>query len=225
VRLLPTSDKVIETKIPFVDRQQFSGKKPISYRFHVDAKTVFEAAISLEGSSGGLVCRLYELSTDGFSSKYYLGVQEAGNCYLRAALSPGDYQLQLQPTKADVAYSLVSTIGGTTDGNDGFSEAKDLPNGKVKVDFLDGNDLVDFYTFSVYPDAKVTEAGGRMMMVNVVSTPAVDCLVYPLADVDLYGFSGPECGKEYLFPAGTYVVAIRHPSPRAAKVGYSVQLR
>ncbi len=218
-------DRVTDTKIPFVDRGTFSGKKPVSYRFTVDKATLFDAAVSLEGTSGGLVCRLYEIADDGFSSKYYLGVQEGGNCYLRAALEPGDYQLQLQPTKENISYSLVSTVGGASDGNDGFSQAKELLVGKVKVDFLDGNDLVDFYSFSVYPDAKVNEAGGRKMTLTVVSTPAADCLIYPLADVDLYGFSGPECGKEYLFPAGSYVVAVRHPSPRAAKVGYSIQLR
>ncbi len=218
-------DRVTDTKIPFVDRGTFSGKKPVSYRFTVEKATLFDVTVSLEGASGGLVCRLYEIAKDGFSSKYYLGVQEGGNCYLRAALEPGDYQLQLQPTKENISYSLVSTVGGTSDGNDGFSQAKDLQIGKVKVDFLDGNDLVDFYTFGVYPDAKVNEAGGRKMTVSVISTPAAECLIYPLADVDLYGFAGPQCGTEYLFPTGTYVVAVRHPAPRAAKVGYSIQLR
>lgn len=220
------ADRILNVKMPFAESAQFSGKKTVSYRFTVTATTLFEGTVQLRGSdTGALTCSLYQIASDGFTSKYYLGLQEGGNCYLRASLDPGDYQLQLAPTVADTWYVLDAKIGTTTDGNDGFAQAKILSTGSVKVDLLDANDLADYYTFTVVSDTTAINTGGKLMTVKVLSTPFTDCLIYPLANVDLFGFSGPECGKQYLFPGGTYVVVIRHPAPRAGKITYTIQVQ
>ncbi len=219
------ADRILNMNIPFTDRQQFMEKKPVSYRFSVSSKVTVDITVDNTDSSGGITCRLYELDADGFSSRYYIGVQESGDCFIRATLAPGNYQLQLQPLTANTNYVVDVKTGAPTDGNDGFSEAKTLDIGRVRVEYLDGNDLMDFYSFRVVADAAVTEAGGKKMTVTTTASPEVGCSIFPMSDVDLYGFTGPECNAEYLFPAGTYVVVVRHPVPRAARNGYSLQVK
>jgi hypothetical protein len=113
----------------------------------------------------------------------------------------------------------------TGDGNDGFSQAKLLQKGKVRTEVLDSNDLEDWYTFKVGASTSLNTVPGTQMIVNVVSSDKVGCIIYPLADVDLFGFSGPNCNEVYMYPQGTYMVNVRHGLPRASKQTYTLELK
>lgn len=210
---------------PFQDERSFDNKEPLSYRFTLSSSTVasIESAVGAN-EDGTLSCRLYRMEANGFSSEYYLGFVDAGRCSLRVALTKGDYQLQLQPTSANVRFS-VSAKPTTGDGSDGFSEAKPLLYGKLRTELLGENDYEDWYMFDVANSTTVSDFGGKKMTLKIVSADKVSCIVYPLANVDLFGFSGPACNEEYLYPAGSYMVSIRHAKPYQAKQAYTVELK
>ncbi|MEK7219017.1 MAG: S-layer homology domain-containing protein, partial [Patescibacteria group bacterium] len=211
-----TADMLSPT-FPFVDTQRFHGKKPFSYKFAVSSSAVAEFTVRLrDGGMGSLSCTLFRMEKEGFSTEYYLGYQENGTCYLRVAVRPGNYQLQLQPTVADTTYIVESGVG-TGDGNDGFTQAPVLPYGKTRVDMLEANDLEDWFTFTVHEE--------QMMTVDLSSSESLRCLVYPSSDVDLFGFEGPSCGAPYLYPVGTYYVGVGHAIPKALKQTYTLELK
>ncbi|TSC57659.1 MAG: S-layer protein, partial [Candidatus Peregrinibacteria bacterium Greene0416_62] len=106
---------------PFTVSGKFIGKKNFSYTFTVDTDAVALTTVKLTGGAGAVTCRLYLIAATGFSSEYYLGYQDGANCTLLTSLKPGNYQLQIQPTVADAAYSVDMNFT-TGDGNDGFKE-------------------------------------------------------------------------------------------------------
>lgn len=208
---------IINSVVPFKDTQGFTKKQPVSYRFTLAAKTVISSTATLTpGYQGGLVCRLYRLTDAGFSLEYYIGFSEGGSCYLRTALAPGNYQLQIEPTVASTLYTLDVKIAAG-DGNDGFSEALKIDNGAVRADALDGGDYDDWYRFQIKTEATRT--------VELRSSDKLRCLIYPMEDVDIFGFSGPSCNAPYLFPTGTYYVGVGHGVPRAERQTYSIRLK
>lgn len=145
-------------------------------------------------------CRLYLLGTTGFSDEYYLGVQNESTCSLVVNARPGKYQLQLQPTVADVPYT-VTAKSAATDGNDGFMEALNVTDMVPRTATLDTGDLYDWYTFTMNKKTTAT--------VDVTAQDALACIIYTPADVDQYGFTGPECGKPYEFVPGVkYTVGV-----------------
>ncbi len=213
--------------VPFTDKKTFDGKTPFSYEFSVTNSMVVDVQTAItEWNNGSLTCRLYHLGRSGFSQEYYLGFQDGKNCIIRAALSPGRWRLQLAPEKLAPTFSVsVRTTSG--DGNDGFSQAATLPLGKVRSDTLDTGDLEDWYTFTIPKDA-TGDAGadvGRLMVLSVSSADPLGCLIYPLDDVDQYGFKGPECGLRYVYPPGTYMASVRHGVPLSARETYSIQIK
>lgn len=211
--------------IPFSEERAFTEKQIISYKFSLASAAVIDVTTTLlPNEKGGITCRLYRLREDGFSEEYYLGFIDGAKCLLRSSLAPGEYQLQLQPTSAGAKFS-VSATKGTGDGNDGFREANLLEQGKLRTELLDSNDLEDWYTFKVYADAKSYDAGGRQMTVKTTGTASIGCLIYPLSDVDLFGFSVPDCNAPFLYPPGTYMVSIRHAKPYPTKQTYTVELK
>lgn len=217
-------DKVLDINVPFADRQNFPGKKSFSYRFTLDASMVVRVKASMSDGTGVITCRLYEIGADGFSSRYYLGLQERGTCVIRAALIAGNYQLQLSSTIPDASYGVeVATVTG--DGNDGFTQAESLPIEKVRTAALDAEDQGDFYTFTVFKDAKTVVKGGRDLTVSVTSTSSITCLVFPMDDVDLFGFTEPTCNASFTYPPGTYIINVRHGPPIGATQTYTVQIR
>ena len=202
---------------PFNDVKRFAAKKPFSYRFTLTSPTVVDVTSGLNaGESGMLSCTLFKLEKDGLSTEYYIGFKEGTSCYLRTALTAGDYQLQLQPTVPDVYFS-VSAKAGQGDGNDGLSQAERLQAGQVRVEVLDSNDLEDWFTFTVTTEQTMTLA--------LTSSQQLRCLVYPGPDVDIFGFDSPVCGAAYLYPVGTYHVSVGHALPRAARQTYSIELK
>jgi hypothetical protein len=210
---------------PFSDQRLFTLRQPLTYSFHLTATTTMSIESSL-GGAGSLSCRLYRLGADGFSTEYYLGSAENASCSLLVTAEAGDYQLLLEPSVINASLT-VSAKAATGDGNDGFSQAKSLElTGRVVVSGFDANDLDDWYTFKVSAtDPSVIATGSKTMTVTVTSSPQAGCAIYPLADVDLFGFAGPGCNQSYAFPPGTYMVDLRHPFPKQSKMTYSVSVK
>ncbi len=212
-----SSAYVLQVNFPFTDNRNFPGSDTASYRFTITTPVVTDiSAVLQSGQAGGIRCILYKLDANGMSTEYYLGFQENSSCLLRVAMSAGDYQLQLQPTVADVSYT-VTAQAGKGDGNDGFSQAVHLSRGKVSVGALDSNDLSDWYVFTVPTQTQLT--------VTLVSTQNPNCRIYPSADVNMASFSGPVCNTSYLYQPGTYYVGVGHAAPRAERETYSISVR
>lgn len=207
-------DSIENVLFPFDVQKTFTAKRPHTYRFTLSSAQ--RVAIDTKVSAGEVICRLYKIRSDGFSVEYYLGFQEGGHCFFGVSLVPGDYQLQVQPTVGDSGYTLSAQPDPGGDGNDGFSQAK-LLSSTPRTDTLGANDFADWFTFSLTAEKKLT--------VEAASQAGVTCLVYPMDDVDLYGFSGPQCNQSYLYPSGTYYVGISRRPPKAATQAYTVRLK
>ncbi len=208
---------------PFVANKTFSGKHPISFRFALSSATTVDIAAVLE-AKGAVSCRLYRMLNDVISIEYYLGYQENESCFLRAAIQPGEYQLDVQGTVADAKFSVTAaSVKG--DGNDGFSEAKSIDMGKLRLDALDGNDLSDWFSFKITGSTSQTGEPGQNRTVTLTSGDKLGCIIYPLEDVDLFGFDTPLCNESFLYPVGTYLVNVRHAPPRAERQTYSIVVK
>ncbi|MBT3598512.1 S-layer homology domain-containing protein [Candidatus Peregrinibacteria bacterium] len=200
---------------PFDKSGKFDRKKPFSYEFTLDSsETIF---VDASVNSGEVSCRLYLLRENGFSDEYYLGHQEDGGCYIHAALSPGEYQLQLQPTVADTVFS-VSTINKSGDGNDGFKEASRLYKGTPQTAMLETDDIQDFYMLVV--------SSKENMTIDVSNSLEIKCTIFPMSNVDMYGFDFPECNKSYSYTPGTYYISIsRSIGKKISKKSYTILLQ
>jgi hypothetical protein len=209
-------DTSISLSFPFDRSGKFTAKRPYAYTFDIDTPTTAYVEVDLN-TSGKVTCRLYLLSSSGFSDEYFLGHQEGNSCYIHAALNPGSYQLQLQPTVADATFTATAAVK-QGDGNDGFREAERLYKRTPHTDVLDINDIQDWFSFVVTSEESMT-----LETTNALET---ECIVYAMKDVDLFGFSGPECGKSYSYPPGTYYVAIsRKIASKTSRKTYTIQLR
>ena len=209
-------DASMNVNFPFEHDGKFTQKQTQSYFFDVSSNTTVSITTSLQsGQPGEVVCRLYLQDDSGFSDEYYLGYQEGTSCFIQAALSAGEYQLQVFPTVKDTTYSIKAE-SKNGDGNDGFSEALTLNvNGKRDA-ILSAVDLEDWYTFSVGSMQKMT--------VTLSNAPELRCIVYAMNDVDLASFSGPQCNQSYNFTPGTYYIAVGRKAPKGAQQSYSIIL-
>lgn len=208
---------------PFTATKTFSGKHALSFRFVASAAVTTDISAEL-GTKGAVSCRLYRLLNDAISTEYYLGHQEGQFCYLRVALAAGEYQLDVQGTVTDAKVS-VNVVSSKGDGNDGFGEAKSLEMGKLRLDALEANDLGDWYSFKITHSTSVNDEPGQSRVVTLTATEKLGCIIYPLEDVDMFGFDTPVCNKTFLYPVGTYLVNIRHALPRAERQTYSIQVK
>lgn len=207
---------VMNESLPFDRSGKFSAKQSVSYAFNVaTAKTVDIEASLQSGQPGQITCRLYLLDDSGFSDEYFLGYQEGDKCYISATLNPGNYQVQLQPSQKDTTFNVDASVG-VTDGNDGFRNARPIAANSEREDVLGASDLEDWYTFSITSEQRMT--------VEVANPMELRCIVYAMSDVDLASFSGPQCNQSYLFPAGTYYVAIGRKAPLDALQTYTIKL-
>ncbi|PIQ76209.1 hypothetical protein COU78_01475 [Candidatus Peregrinibacteria bacterium CG10_big_fil_rev_8_21_14_0_10_49_24] len=206
----------VAVSFPFERSGKFTAKRPYAFVFDIGSPTTAYIKVDL-ATSGKVSCRLYLLASTGFSDEYFLGHQEGNSCYIHAALNPGAYQLQLQPTVADATFSVEASVKAG-DGNDGFREALGLPKNTPRSAVLEVNDIQDWYSFVVRKEETMT--------LDITNALEIDCIVYAMKDVDLYGFSGPSCGQSYLYPPGTYFVAIgRSIASKASQKTYTIQLR
>lgn len=209
-------EQELDVSLPFEREGKFQAKKSVSYSFDVDTvQTVSIEAQLQSGQPGEIICRLYHISENGFSDEYFLGYQEGDTCYLTSTLNPGSYQLQLMPTAKDTTFS-VEVVESVGDGNDGFANARQLNAHDKRTDMIGSGDFEDFYTFKLLSEQKLT--------VEVSNPTELRCLVYAMNDVDLYGFSGPQCNQSYTYPPGTYYISIGRKAPKVAQQSYTIEL-
>lgn len=203
---------------PFSEEGQFTQKKPIAYMFDMkDAKTVMTINVGITGFyASDVSCRLYLLDEEGFTTEYYLGMQDPKTCSLTAAIGPGKYQLQIQPTVANAYYSVAAFKQAATDGNDGFMESVPLTQNMPKTATLEPNEFADWYTFTLDKPASVT--------VDATSNEPVTCLIYTPKEFDQFGFAGPECdAKPYQLTEGTYTIGITRKHGMSKRLTYVLQ--
>ncbi len=205
-----------ETTYPFTESDTFNKKLSHSYVFPMTNKETIEVVGRIaEGQAGGLSCRLYLVKDTGFSDQYFLGYEEGNSCYITATVGTGEYQLQFQPTVAGTSFTTeVREITG--DSNDGFSEAPILKTNEVRTSLMDVRDIFDLYKFTVTQESQMT--------VEFSNSENVDCIVYAMSDVDIYGFAGPQCNAEYSYPKGTYYVVAKRKTTLGSKENYTVKL-
>ena len=205
----------LSVSFPFDKSGKFDGKKPYMYLFDITTPTT--AFTQIDVSTGKVSCTLYLIEDTGFSSEYFLGHKEGDSCYLQTSLNPGSYQLQIQPTVADTTFTVTSSVR-VGDGNDGFRDAVRLYEGNPRTSILEQDDLKDWYSFVVSSEQSMT--------VDITNASELDCIIYAMADVDLFGFTGPECSQSYSYPPGSYYVAVsRRVASRLILKTYTVQLR
>ena len=216
----PVSNPGIQdVSFPFEASGKFDERKTFTYRFSLSAPVTVHTEVELQsGQPGGVRCTLLLLNDNGFSDEYYIGYRSGDSCELITSLKAGNYQLQLQPTIASTTYS-VSVETGSGDGNDGFVEAGSITRNTARSYSLIENNLQDWYTFSV------GDEDGSRMMIEMTNSEKLDCIIYPMSDVDLYGFTGPECNQFYTFPKGTYFVGVTRSVPKTTKITYTIRLR
>lgn len=206
----------IDVPFPFDRDGKFAEKTPMSYKFEVPTKqTVILKTHLQSGQQGQMTCRLYLLDASGFSDEYFLGYQEGGSCYITATLNPGTYQLQMQPTQANTTFNAM-VEKGAGDANDGFADARMLNANAERTDVLGGNDMEDWYKFSLQGEQKMT--------IRVENPAELRCIVYAMNDVNLASFSGPQCNQGYTFPPGTYFIAVGRKAPLGAQQSYTIEL-
>ncbi len=204
----------MQVDVPFSDGGDVDGREKMIYTFPLVSSMDIDIEAKLGTSSEkGITCRLYLLGENGLSEQYYLGYQKPASCHLKVSLPKGSYQLEVRPLESDATFEVTTkTVKG--DGNDGFDEAITIEPKKSKAGQLAVSDYADWYTFTLSMKGKHTvQTFGE----------DIDCLIYPLADVDLFGFSTPVCGEEYEYPKGTYVVRVQRKGTDEA-LNYSVQL-
>lgn len=199
---------------PFGDEGTFTKKQKEVYRFSLKSATVFDVVASVNANSTpqGVSCTLFKLNSSGLSYEYYFGFESANECRLNVSLGLGDYQLEVWPKMAGASFS-VFTKEGVSSGNDGFREAKVLQKGMPKVGIINVGDTGDWYKFTLTKET---------VMTLDLSSSNTRCLIYPMDDVSLFGFSGPVCNEEYSFPKGTYYVGVTRQNGEAGKLTYTI---
>lgn len=207
-----------EVDFPFSDDGVFQGKQQRNYHFSVTKPIVaiFRAKLP-SGDNDRITCRLFKLAKEtSFALEYYLGHERNGECSIRVALAAGSYQFEVTPKKPDSAFTVFTNLS-SGDGNDGFSQAVTLAKNTPKVGALDTEDHADWYTFKI--------ASKQMLTIEVTNADLIRCIIYPMGDVDIYGFSGPECNTLYEFPAGTYVIGVQQRDGHLEKPSFSIRYK
>jgi len=214
-----SDDDIRRVAFPFTNNGVFTKTKPIAYVFDLkDARTVVKLQVTIVGFyTSEVTCRLYKLEEGGFSGEYYLGAQTQNSCMVVAAVPPGSYQFQIQPTVAGAAY-IAEGMAVTSDGNDGFMDAVSLSPTAPRTAVLEANDMYDWYSFNVEEEmiGTITAAGSSTL----------SCIIYTPLSVDQFGFTGPECNKPYVFQHGEeYMVGVGRigATDLAKKVTYTVK--
>lgn len=205
----------MQVDFPFSDKGDVDGRKTLVYTFPINASTDAQIDVKMGTSSEeGVSCRLYLLGENGLSEQYYLGFEEESKCTLKLSLPKGSYQLEVRPGDPAATFE-VFTKQVKGDGNDGFDEAMMLRPGKSTAGQLAVSDIADWYTFTL------TQKGSHIVQLY---GDDVTCLIHPLNDVDIFGFSTPLCGEAYEYPTGTYVVRAQRRNGVQKSLTFSLQL-
>ncbi len=210
---------VVSVVFPLDERGKFEGKDPYSYRFTLDSReTISVRAEPQAGQPGSVSCVLFRMEESGMSYEYYVGVKDGQACTMLVALKAGAYQLQLQPSQADTTFEVEAETS-TGDGNDGFVEADVLKLNAPTTAVLAPANTANWYTFTVADDA------GARRQVELSNSTNVLCMMYPMGDVDIYGFGLPQCNQYYEYPKGTYVIGVMRNAPASSRQSYTIILR
>jgi hypothetical protein len=201
-----------QVDFPFNDDGKFASKSPKLYDFSFTTNHTIDIDVTFD-TEGSVQCRLFKLIEDGISYEYYLGHISGDTCHLRVALGAGAYQLEVIPDRANVSYTVV-TNNVSGDGNDGFVEASLLLLNKSRGSQLAVADVADWYKFTVTEKTTLT---------LTTYGDGVTCLIYPLADVDIFGFAGPKCGEAYEYPKGSYIVGVTRAINQDKALTYSIE--
>jgi len=211
---------ITKVEYPFTSEGRFTEKLSHSYVFSLTQRATVSLQATVPGNvtDDSITCRLYKLGTaaDSFSLEYYLGYQDKGTCTVRATLATGSYQLDIAPLMPNLAFAVTSK-SVTGDGNDGFVEAKSLILDAPSSTQLDTTDMGDYFTFKLKEETS--------LMIELTNEEKVRCIIYPMEDVDIYGFASPECNTQYTFPAGTYYIGVVQKDGRASKQNYSIRYK
>lgn len=202
--------------IPFTESSSFVGRQPKIYRFNLSDTNVVRLFAQLDEKTGGVECRLYRIEQEGYAYEYYIGYRESLSCSMTLSLTKGDYQMEVQSAEGAGAY----TVKGETaigDKNDGFGQALPLTINSPRVGTLDSGDYMDFYTFTLKDD--------QNLRVEVSALAQLGCSVWPMKDVELESFTGPQCNTDYDFTAGTYVIGVGHTITGKIKQTYTLRLK
>ncbi len=214
----PEARLPINVDFPFSDESSFVGKEGKSYVFSLEQSIVasFEASVDAD-SKNNVSCRLYKLNKDtAFALEYYVGHRVDNRCVIRVALGSGDYQFEVSPSASGIAYSIfVNTDTG--DGNDGFREALKLLPSSPKTSMLATDDMADWFWFKLEKQETMT--------VNISNDANVRCMIYPMEDVDLFGFNGPVCNAAYDFPKGTYYIGVQQRDEREEQQTFTIRYK
>lgn len=208
--------KMVDVDFPFEDDGTFDAKKSKIYKFNLKQSVI--GSIKVEVDAGGTAtCRLYKIAVGtSFANEYYLGHVVDNICYMRVSLGNGAYQLEVAPNTSGMNFTVATRIV-TGDGNDGFREAMMLPKSTPKTGYIEQEDFAEWYFFKLTKQEKLT--------VSVTNQAQTKCLIYPMEDVDLFGFSGPVCGEEYNMPAGTYYVGVQKKDQHAGETSFTIQVK
>ena len=214
-RVTPTGASLVSFPIHLTGKTGERGSS--AYAFDLTSpSTILVQATNLTSASTGLTCLLYLLGESGFSNEFFVGYEEGGSCFIRAALRAGSYQVEVR-TKSEGADFSLNADAAEGDGNDGFTEAIALLPATPKTSKLAAQDYEDWYRF------RISEKGMRRVMLT--SGQPLSCNIYPDADVDLFGFEGPICGESYDYPSGTYYISVKKKSEASGTQSYTVELR
>lgn len=211
-----TTTPTVDVDFPFGDDGTFKEKQAKVYRFKLQKSVTATIDVTVDPGTS-VTCRLYKLAKEtSFSLEYYIGHVSENNCSLRISLGNGDYQLEIQSKVANAQYKLESkTVTG--DGNDGFREASLLTKGTAKTGYLESEDHADWYFFKLGTEQKLT--------LNLSNDDNLRCFIYPMDDVDLYGFAVPQCNEEYSYPDGTYYIGIMRRDERGEKESFTIHFK
>ncbi len=210
----PTA-QTVDVDFPFSDDGAFKEKLSRAYKFTLQKPIVGSFVVTVD-AGGSATCRLYKLATGtSFALEYYLGHVVDNKCSMRVSLGNGSYQFEVAPKTAGLHFT-VTTTNASGDGNDGFREAMLLPKSTPKTGYLEQEDFAEWYYFKVTKQEKLTVT---------VSGDQTRCLIYPMDDVDLYGFSGPMCGEQYDFPTGTYYIGVQKKDARDGTPSFTIQVK
>lgn len=210
---------VIDESFPFQDTGTFHGRTTHVIRFTITQASIGEVKTTVDSGMGktGLTCRLFRMGgKDGFSNEYYFGYVVGNVCVIRIALQPADYQLEVRPMQENASYIIdgITVIG---DGNDGFSEARSIGIGKNVSGIIEEDDIADWYTFTLNRP--------QTLRVELAEESGNSCIVYAMDDVDLFGFSTPQCNATFEYPRGTYVIGVQRRDARSGALTYNIGLR
>lgn len=199
----------LNVELPFSTLRVFPKRETVVHAFTLtaDATQVFRVVTDAER---GPECRLYRIEDDGLTFEYYTGARTGKECWMRVAMSPGTYQLEVT---ADAGNVRVSSEAVTGDGSDGFRQAKPLARAVNVASELLEDDHGDWFRFDVAHQQRMT-----VTVENVDSTSTLDCVIYPLKNVNFFGFDWPACNAQFLYEKGSYVIGVMH-SESALKLG------